>query len=44
MKREGDKGSPCLIPLEISKKPSGVPLMRIEIFGEEINLKMRLTY
>jgi hypothetical protein len=44
MKREGDKGSPCLIPLEISKKPSGDPLIRTKILGVEMNLKMRLIH
>jgi hypothetical protein len=29
-KSKGDKGSPCLRPLELGKKPCGLPLIRIE--------------
>ena len=29
-KRQGERGSPCLNPLELRKKPVGHPLMRIE--------------
>ena len=44
MNREGDRVSPCLMPLDISKKPSGKPLIRMEILGMDINLKIRLIY
>ena len=29
-KENGDKGSPYLMPLELSKNPQGAPLIRIE--------------
>jgi len=30
MNNGGDKGSPCLRPLELEKKPEGSPLIKIE--------------
>ena len=44
MKREGDKGSPFLIPLDVLKKPYGITLIRINILRVDINLKIRLIH
>ena len=38
IKRKGEIGSPCLIPLDELKKPSSVPLMRRENSSVEIQL------
>jgi hypothetical protein len=34
--KRGDRGSPCLSPRELLKKPDGVPLTKIEKRAEEI--------
>ena len=39
-----DKGSPCLIPLELSKKSHGVPLMRMENLTIEMQKKTHLLH
>ena len=36
MNRKGEMGSPCLIPLDELKNPSGVPLIKIEFFGVDM--------
>ena len=42
MKRKGERGSPCLIPLEGENVPAGDPLRRIEKKAEETNDKIHL--
>jgi hypothetical protein len=34
--RKGERGSPCLTPLELLKKPDGEPLIKTEKEAEEI--------
>ena len=41
---KGDNGSPYLIPLELSKKPRGVPLMRMENLTVEMQKKIHLLH
>lgn len=36
-KRKGDKGSPCLMPLEGLRLPHGVPLIRNESLKVEMH-------
>ena len=43
MKRKGDRGSPCLIPLEGEKGLEGTPLMRREKKAEEVRFKIQVT-
>lgn len=44
MKRKGDKGYPCLRPLEELKNPSEVPLTNIENLGVEIHSNIKLIH
>jgi hypothetical protein len=43
MKRKGESGSPCLIPLEGEKVFEGTPLMRMENRAEEVRLMIQET-
>jgi hypothetical protein len=43
MKRKGDRGSPCLIPLDGEKGFEGTPLMRRERNVEEVRLRIQVT-
>jgi len=43
MKRKGDRGSPCIIPLEGEKGFEGTPLMRREKKVEEVKFKIQVT-
>jgi hypothetical protein len=43
MKRKGERGSPCFIPLEGEKGFEGTPLMRMENKVEEVRLKIQET-
>jgi hypothetical protein len=38
MKRKGERGSPCLKPLEGEKRPKGLPFRRMEKEGEEMQV------
>ena len=38
MKRKGESGSPCLIPLEGEKGLEGMPLTRMENRAEKVRL------
>lgn len=38
-KQQRDKGSPCLKPRELSKKPEGVPLIKTENRTVEIDFQ-----
>ena len=43
MKRKGDRGSPCLIPLEGEKGFEGTPLMSSEKKAEEVRFRIQVT-
>ena len=43
MKRKGESGSPCLIPLEGEKGFEGTPLMGMENRAEEVRLTIQET-
>jgi hypothetical protein len=43
MKRKGDRGSPCLIPLVGEKGFEGTPLMSSEKKAEEVRFKIQVT-
>jgi len=43
MKRKGESGSPCLIPLKGEKGFEGTPLMRMENRAEEVRLTIQET-
>jgi hypothetical protein len=43
MKRKGERGSPCLIPLEGEKFFEGTPLIRREKKTEEVKFKIQET-
>jgi len=43
MNRKGDRGSPCLIPLEGEKGFEGTPLMRREKKTEEVRFIIQVT-
>jgi hypothetical protein len=43
IKRNGDRGSPCLIPLVGEKGREGTPLMRIEKKEEEVRFMIQST-
>ena len=41
---KGENGSPCIIPLELSKKVHGVPLMKMENLTVEMQKKTLLYF
>jgi hypothetical protein len=43
MKRKGERGSPCLIPLEGEKGFEGTPLISREKKAEEVRFKTQVT-
>jgi hypothetical protein len=43
MKRNGERGSPCLIPWVGEKGKEGTPLMRIEKKVEEVRFRIEFT-
>jgi hypothetical protein len=43
MKRKGERGSPCLIPLVGEKGREGTPLIRIEKKAEEVRFRIQAT-
>jgi hypothetical protein len=43
IKRKGESGSPCLMPLEGEKGLDGKPLMRMENNAEEVRLTIQET-
>jgi hypothetical protein len=43
IKRNRDRGSPCLIPCMGEKGQEGTPLMRIEKKAEEVRFRIQLT-
>jgi len=43
MKRKGESGSPCLMPLEGVKGLEGTPLIRVENSYEEVRLTIHET-
>jgi hypothetical protein len=43
MKRKGERGSPCLIPLEGEKGFEGTPLISREKKAEEVRFKIQVT-
>ena len=43
MNRKGDRGSPCLIPLEGEKGLEGTPYARIEKKAKEVRFKIKAT-
>jgi hypothetical protein len=43
MKRKGERGSPCLIPLEGEKGQEGTPLIRMEKKAEEVRFRIQFT-
>jgi hypothetical protein len=43
MKRNRERGSPCLIPLEGEKGREGTPLIRMEKKAEEVRFKIQVT-
>jgi hypothetical protein len=43
IKRKGERGSPCLIPLEGEKGLEGTPLTRREKKAEEVKFKIQST-
>ena len=43
IKRNRDRGSPCLIPCMGEKGRDGTPLMRIEKKAEEVRFRIQLT-
>jgi hypothetical protein len=42
--RRGDRGSPCLSPLELLKKPDGEPLTKTEKHTEEMQCEIQETH
>jgi hypothetical protein len=44
MKRKGESGSPCLIPLEGEKGLEGTPLIRMENRADEVRLTIQETH
>jgi len=44
MNNKGDKGSPCLRPLELEKKPDASPLIRIEKRTMEIQKEIHFLH
>jgi len=44
MKRNGERGSPCLIPLQGLKGYDGIPFMRIEKKFVEIRFRIHHTH
>ena len=43
MKRKGERGSPCLIPLEGEKVLEGIPLTKMEKKAEEVKFMIHVT-
>jgi hypothetical protein len=43
MKRKGESGSPCLIPMEGEKGLEGMPLTRMENRADEVRLTIQET-
>jgi hypothetical protein len=43
MNKNGERGSPCLIPLEGEKGFDGTPLIRIEKNTEEVRFTIHVT-
>jgi hypothetical protein len=43
MKRKGESGSPCRMPLEAEKGREGMPLNKIEKKADEVRFKIQLT-
>jgi len=43
IKRKGESGSPCLIPLEGENGLEGTPLNRMEKMADEVRLKIQET-
>jgi len=44
MKRKGERGSPCLIPLEGEKGLEGTPLISKEKKAKEVRFRIQVTH
>lgn len=44
VKRKGERGSPCLRPLEAEKKPLGVPFRRMEKWAVDRHLEIHFLH